>query len=249
MSSIIQHEPSPAEDEISGEIEFRSIAPRFLGLIGQLFALKAGFALATLVAIAAGSRWGWIIPEGTVEPRFLLSGLVTVVLFCACAVLVPRGSKMFYLFGIVLNVTSFAVAIIRGSLGLVGIVALIMSTVMLVVMALPDSWRGALRGASVELRPPAIVGAFLLGALLLVPAFIVGGAEGADRDGFVHGPLPESVEVSEMDDFLDATGANRGCLMGKLYFEFGADTLSTWDVDGPSEAQMTVIEQLAESCK
>lgn len=240
MTSILEH-PEVAE-----------VAPnpkgRYLGLVAKLLALKSGFALATLIAVVAGSRWGWVLPVGDVHPGFLGSGLITVAAFAACAVQVPRASKAFYLFAMVLNVTSIAVAVLRGTIGVVGLVAVGLSVVMLVMMVVPAVWRELLGGIGTPSTLWSYPATFLLGAALLLPLFMLGGADGADRDGFIQRPTPGVDTGQDFADFIAGTGANEACLMGRMYFEFGAATLSSWDETGPTDAQIATINELASTC-
>lgn len=217
--------------------------------IARLCAVKGGYATATLIAVFAGSWWGWVIPKHDVDARFLLSGVITVVGFCVCAVKIPRGSKTFYLFGVVLNCTSVGVVAVRGALGPVGIVALTLSVIMLILMALPMSWRVALAGVSSCVRPVELVAPLLVGAVILPPMLIVGGESGAERDGLLLGP-PTDVgsSSSDLNEYLEQSGADRGCVMGKLFFEFGASTLSSWDDTAPSAEEIERIQKLAREC-
>lgn len=217
--------------------------------IARLCAAKAGYTAATVLAVLAGSRWGWVISKGNVDALFLLSGVFTVVGYCVCAVKIWRGSKVFYLFGVLLNGMSVGVVAVRGAVGPVGMVALTLSVFMLILMALPMSWKAGLAGASLRGRPVELVAPLLVGAAILSPMFILGGESGAARDGLLQGSQTESgPNLDELDGYLEQSGVDRDCLMGKIFFEFGSATLSSWNDTGPSAKEIERIQKLAQEC-
>ena len=218
-------------------------------MIALVHAFKGGYAAATLIAVYGGSRWGWIVPQHDVDMRIFVSGTITVTGFCITALMILRGSKTFYIFGALLNFSSLGSAIARGSIGPVGLVAFALSVIALILMALPSSWTSVLKGVSSRLQPIVLVTPVLVGAAILPIIFSIGGESGAERDGLVQNVSTDSGSRSfDFDEFVEESGVDRGCLMRKLFFEFGSSKLSGWDNAAPTSDDIERILTLAEDC-